>query len=203
MEQRLRRVLHLREPGLLEAYVDAVVLGDFADVALHAVADGYRTEYLVAVDHAPVAVVDDHAVADLALRGDEQRNLLAGFYRNQVVVDEAFELGRGHTAARDVVFVEVDDIALPGEDAALLVAVGEEEVLAVEPPVEKRPVGRLVHHAQVTRFVGAQQRRFGRRHQPVLGVVVEEYLFLVADLVRQRGVAVGQQNLVLLLICEV
>lgn len=34
---------------LLEAHVDTVVLGDFADVSLHAVADGYGAEYLVAV----------------------------------------------------------------------------------------------------------------------------------------------------------
>ena len=92
---------------------------------------------------------------------------------------------------------------MPGQDAALLVAVGEEEILAVEPPVEKRPVGRLVHHAQVARFVGAQQRRFGRRHQPVFGVVVEEDLLFVARLVCKGYVTVGQQNLVLLLVRKV
>ena len=150
-----------------------------------------------------MAVVDDHAVADLAFRGDEQRNFLAGFHRDQIVVDEALEFGRGHAAARDAVFVEVDDIAVPGQDAALLVAVREEEVLAVESPVEESPVGRLVHHAQEARLSGAQQRRFGRGHQPVFGVVVEEHLFPVADLVGQRGVAVGQQNFVLFLVREV
>ena len=203
LEQHLRRVLHLCESRLLEAHVDAVVLGDTPNVTFQPVADGHGTEDLVAVDHAPVAVVDDHAEADFALRGHQQRDLLAGFHRDQVVVYETLEFGRGHAAARDVVFVEVDDVAVSGQDAALLVAVGEEQVLAVQSPVEESPVGRLVHHAQIARFAFAQQRRFGRRHEAVLRVVVEEDLFPVADLVRQRSVAVGEQHFVLLLVGEV
>ena len=155
------------------------------------------------VEHAPVPVVYDHAVADRTLRRHEQIDFLTGRHRDDVVVDEALELAGRHAAARDAVFVEVDDVAPSGDDAALLVAVGEEQVLAVQSPVEESPVGRLVHHAQIARFAFAQQRRFGRRHQPVFGVVVEEDLLFVARLVCKGYVTVGQQNLVLLLVRKV
>ena len=148
-------------------------------------------------------VVYDHAVADRTLRSHEQIDFLTGRHRDAVVVDEALELAGRHAAARDAVFVEVDDVAPSGDDAALLIAVRQEKILAVQPPVEERPVGRLVHDAEITRLADAQQRRFGRRHQPVFGVVVEEDLLFVARLVCQGYVAVGQQNLVLLLVRKV
>ena len=203
MQQLPGRVPHLCVSGLLEAHVDPVVPGDAAHVARQAVAHGHRAEKLVAVEHAPVAVLDDHAVADLALRGDEQRHPLPLGDGDRVVVHEALELGRGHAAARDVVLVEINHITVPDEDASLLVAVGQEEVLSVQSPVEECPVRRLVHHAQVSRLADAQQRLFGRGHQPVLRVVVNEDLLAVADLVRERRVAVREQHFGLLLVREV
>ena len=112
------RVPHLCVSGLLEAHVDPVVPGDAAHVARQAVAHGHRAEKLVAVEHAPVAVLDDHAVADLALRGDEQSHPLPLGDGDRVVVHEALELGRGHAAARDVVLVEINHVAVPDEDAS-------------------------------------------------------------------------------------
>ena len=150
-----------------------------------------------------MAVIDDHAVADRAFRGDQQVYLLARFHRDQVVVDEALELGGRHAAPRDAVFIEVYDVTPSREDAALLVAVGQEEVFAMQSPVEECPVHGLVHHAQVTRLPGAEQRRFGSRHEAVFRIVVDENLLFVAGFVGEGDITVGQQNLVLLLVGEV
>ena len=163
----------------------------------------YLAEELVAVDHAPVAVLDDHAIADLALRGDEQPHLLPGRERDILVADEALEPGRSHAASRDAVLVEVDDVAVPDQNAALLVAVGQEEVLSVQPPVEEGAVGRLVHHAQVSGLPDLEQRTLGRGHEPVFRVVIDENLLPVAHLVRERRVAVREKHLVVLLVREI
>ena len=150
-----------------------------------------------------MAVVDHHAVSDFALRGDEQRDLLAGPHADEFVVDEAFELHGRHASSRDRIFVQVDDVALPDQDATLLVAVWQEEILSVEPPVEERPVGGLVHDLEKPGLPGAQQGCFGRSHEAVFGVVVEEYLLPISDLVGERRVAVREQDFVLFPVGEV
>lgn len=198
-----RRILHLRKSRLLEADVDAVVLGDTADVSRQGVAHGHRAEELVVVYHAPVAVLDHHAVSDLALRGDDDPHLLMGPHRDDLVVDEPAQLHRGHAASRDVVLVEIDHVAVPDHHASLLVAVRQEEVLAVQAPVEEGPVLGLVYHAQRPDLADLQQRAFGRGHEPVLRVVVYEHLLCVAGLVGQRGVTVRQEHLVVLLVGQV
>ena len=202
-EQLLGRILDLGVALALEAYVDAVVLGDAAHVTRQGVAHGHRPEQLVAVEHAPVAVVDDDAEADGALRRHEQPHLLARRNGDELVVDERLELHRHHAAARDAVLVEVDHVAVVLEDAALLVAVRQEEVLAVQPPVEEGAVRGLVHDAQEARLARPQQRRFGRRHEPVLRVVVEEDLLRVAGFVGERYIAVREQYLLPLVVREV
>lgn len=58
----------------------------------------------------------------------------------------------------------------------------------------------LVNHLEVTRLTGLEQRRFGRCDEPALGVVVDEDLLRVADLVGKRNIAVGQQHLLLFLV---
>lgn len=85
------RIADLCESGLLEADVDAVVVGDAGDVCGQTVPDGDGSEDLVAVDHAPVAVVDDDSESDRAFRSDEDRDLFAGFDGDEFVVDECFE----------------------------------------------------------------------------------------------------------------
>ena len=73
----------------------------------------------------------------------------------------------------------------------------------MQAPVEECPVHGLVHHAQVTRLPGAEQRRFGSRHEAVFRVVVNENLLFVAGFVGEGDITVGQQNLVLLLVRKV
>ena len=73
----------------------------------------------------------------------------------------------------------------------------------MQSPVEECPVHGLVHHAQVTRLPGPEQRRFGSRHEAVFRIVVDENLLYVAGFVREGDITVGQQNFVLLLVGEV
>ena len=188
---------------MLKTDVDAFLLRDAAYVALQPVAHGHRAENLVAVDHAPVAVVDDDPVAYRALRRHQHLHLLARAHRYLVVVDEGFQFVRRHAAARHAVFVEVDYVAVAGQDASLLVAVGQKEILALQPPVQKRPVHGLVHYFQIARFARAQQRRLGRRHQTVFRVVVDEDFLAVAGFVRQRDIAVGEQHFVVFLVLKI
>lgn len=121
-----------------------------------------------------MAVVDHHAVADLRLGGHQQVDLLAGPHAERLVVHEALEFVGRHAAARHVVHVDVDHIGASREDSALLIAVGQEEVFAREPPVEERTVEILVDHLQECGLARACQRRFARGHEAVFGVVVDE-----------------------------
>ena len=78
----------------------------------------------------------------------------------------------------------------------MLVSVGQEEVLAVKPPVEKCSVQVFIHHFQVCRLADRCQRLFGRSYEPVLGVVIDEDPFGVADLVGERCVTVRKQDFI-------
>ena len=160
-------------------------------------------EELIAVDHAPVTVVHDHPIADRGFRSHEQRNLFAGLYRDNVVIDVAFEFHGRHAAPRYRIYIQVNQAVPSGQHASLLVAVGQEEVFAMQSPVEECPVHGLVHHAQVTRLSGAEQRRFGSRNEAVFRVVVNENLLFVAGFVCEGYITVGQQNLVLFLVRKV
>ena len=194
---------HFGDSLLLQADVDAVVFRDACHVSLQTVAYVDAAEKLVAVDHAPVTVVHDHPIADRGFRSHEQRNLFAGLYRDNVVIDVAFEFHGRHAAPRYRIYIHVNQAVPSGQHASLLVAVGQEEVFAMQSPVEECPVHGLVHHAQVTRLSGAEQRRFGSRNEAVFRVVVNENLLFVAGFVCEGYITVGQQNLVLFLVRKV
>ena len=194
---------HFGDSLLLQADVDAVVFRDACHVSLQTVAYVDAAEELVAVDHAPVTVVHDHPIADRGFRSHEQRNLFAGLYRDNVVIDVAFEFHGRHAAPRYRIYIQVNQAVPSGQHASLLVAVGQEQVFARESPVEECAVQVLVHYAQESRFSFAQLRRFGRGDQSVFRIVIDEYFERIADLVGQRNITVGQQYFVLFVVDQI
>ncbi len=92
---------------------------------------------------------------------------------------------------------------MAGQNAALLVAVGQEEVLARESPVEESPVHGLIHHLEEPGFADAQQRRLGRCHQAVFRIVVDEHFLGVARFVRERNITVRKQHFVVVFVFQI
>ena len=119
----------LAEALPLQADIDAVVLRDAGDIAPQSVADRDAAEKLIAVEHAPMAVLDDDPIADRDFPRPPADDTPAGLHRHVFVADEALELAGRHAAPRDIVFVEVDYIAPARVECPLLVAVGQEQIL--------------------------------------------------------------------------
>ena len=163
----------------------------------------YGTENLIAVDHAPVAVVDYDAETDRAFERDQNVRFVAGSDARFRIVDERFQVGRCDGPAGDVVRVDVDDVFLADLDASLLVAVRQEQVLGRNPPVEKGPVHGFVDRFQKGGLSDCRQRPLGRGDEPVLRVVVDEHFLAVSDSVGERDEAVREKHLVPLLVAQI
>ena len=128
---------------------------------------------------------DYDTIAERTLRGYEYIYLLVRRDGYDLIADVGFEFHGRHAATRYIVHVQIYDIAAARNHSALLVAVGQEEILAVEAPVEERSMCILVHDLQAGDMAFGYERPLGCGHKAVLGVVIYEYALFVAHLVRE------------------
>ncbi len=206
MQQLYKTIGHMFDfvvPLSLEVDIDPMVFGNADDIPFQPVADLDGLEDLVVVDHAPVPVVDRDAESDRGLGYNQDIDLLAGRNGDLRIVDKTLQVCRGNDPTRYPVFIDIYRILFTDLQTIHLVAVREKKVFGFETPVEECTVNRFVHHLQVGDFADGGQRMFGGGDQAVLGVVVDENLDRVADLVLQRGVSVGKKYFGPLLVGEV
>ena len=176
-----------------EGEVDFVVFAHLLDVSLQPFAFFEALEDLVAVNHAPVAVIDDDAVADFRLVGDEDVHLLVLPVFGGHVVEELVDPRRGHDAFREWVEADIDQIPSALVHAELLFLEGDEEVLH-QAPVEEgaRLVHRLDEHELELADGGAGAE--GGGDEPSLVVVIDEDLNIVARLETVGDIARGEED---------
>lgn len=176
-----------------EGEVDFVVFAHLLDVSLQPFAFFEALEDLVAVNHTPVAVVDDDAVADFRLVGDEDIDFLVLPVFGGHVVEELVDPRRGHDAFRERVEADIDQIPSALVHAELLFLEGDEEVLH-QAPVEEgtRLVHRLDEHELELADGGAGAE--GGGDEPSLVVVIDEDLDIVARLETVGDIARGEED---------
>ena len=176
-----------------EGEVDFVVFAHLLDVSLQPFAFFEALEDLVAVNHTPVAVVDDDAVADFRLVGDEDIDFLVLPVFGGHVVEELVDPRRGHDAFREWVEADIDQIPSALVHAELLFLEGDEEVLH-QAPVEEgaRLVHRLDEHELELANGGAGAE--GGGDEPSLVVVIDEDLNIVARLETVGDIARGEED---------
>ena len=176
-----------------EGEVDFVVFAHLLDVCLQPFAFFEALEDLVAVNHTPVAVVDDDAVADFRLVGDEDIDFLVLPVFGRHVVEELVNPRRGHDAFRERVEADIDQIPSALVHAELLFLEGDEEVLH-QAPVEEgaRLVHRLDEHELELADGGAGAE--GGGDEPSLVVVIDEDLDIVARLETVGDIARGEED---------
>ena len=176
-----------------EGEVDFVVFAHLLDVSLQPFAFFEALEDLVAVNHTPVAVVDDDAVADFRLVGDEDIDFLVLPVFGRHVVEELVNPRRGHDAFREWVEADIDQIPSALVHAELLFLEGDEEVLH-QAPVEEgaRLVHRLDEHELELANGGAGAE--GGGDEPSLVVVIDEDLNIVARLETLGDIARGEED---------
>ena len=176
-----------------EGEVDFVVFAHLLDVCLQPFAFFEALEDLVAVNHTPVAVVDDDAVADFRLVGDEDIDFLVLPVFGGHVVEELVDPRRGHDAFRERVEADIDQIPSALVHAELLFLEGDEEVLH-QAPVEEgtRLVHRLDEHELELADGGAGAE--GGGDEPSLVVVIDEDLDIVARLETVGDIARGEED---------
>ena len=176
-----------------EGEVDFVVFAHLLDVCLQPFALFEALEDLVAVNHTPVAVVDDDAVADFRLVGDEDIDFLVLPVFGGHVVEELVDPRRGHDAFRERVEADIDQIPATLVHAELLFLEGDEEVLH-QAPVEEgaRLVHRLDEHELELADGGAGAE--GGGDEPSLVVVIDEDLDIVARLETVGDIARGEED---------
>ena len=176
-----------------EGEVDFVIVAHLLDVCLQSFAFFEALEDLVAVNHTPVAVVDDDAVADFRLVGDEDIDFLVLPVFGRHVVEELVNPRRGHDAFREWVEADIDQIPSALVHAELLFLEGDEEVLH-QAPVEEgaRLVHRLDEHELELANGGAGAE--GGGDEPSLVVVIDEDLNIVARLETLGDIARGEED---------
>ena len=176
-----------------EGEVDFVIVAHLLDVCLQSFAFFEALEDLVAVNHTPVAVVDDDAVADFRLVGDEDIDFLVLPVFGRHVVEELVNPRRGHDAFREWVEADMDQIPSALVHAELLFLEGDEEVLH-QAPVEEgaRLVHRLDEHELELANGGAGAE--GGGDEPSLVVVIDEDLNIVARLETLGDIARGEED---------
>ena len=176
-----------------EGEVDFVIVAHLLDVCLQSFAFFEALEDLVAVNHTPVAVVDDDAVADFRLVGDEDIDFLVLPVFGGHVVEELVNPRRGHDAFRERVEADIDQIPSALVHAELLFLEGDEEVLH-QAPVEEgaRLVHRLDEHELELADGGAGAE--GGGDEPSLVVVIDEDLDIVARLETVGDIARGEED---------
>ena len=75
-QQFIRRIAHLLQTLLLQAQIDTCIGRDAADICLCSLANTHRAEELILINHTPMAIIYNHAIADRRLRSDQNLNLL-------------------------------------------------------------------------------------------------------------------------------
>ena len=120
-----------------------------------------------------------------------------------VVVDKSFQVSRRNDASGNVVRIEVDRILFPDIQARRLIPVGQEQVFGREPPVQKCSVNRFIDHFQAGRLADRRQRAFGRSHQPVFRIVVNENFQRNPGFVIDGYVTIRQQHFVPVFVREI
>ena len=176
-----------------EGEVDFVVVAHLLDVSLQPFALFEALEDLVAVDHAPVAVIDDDAVADFRLVGDEDIDFLVLPVFGRYVAEELVDLRRRHDTVRERVEADIDQIPAALVHPELLFLEGDEEVLH-QAPVEEgaRLVHRLDEHELELADSSAGAESGG--DEPSLVVVIDEDLDIVARLETLGDIARGEED---------
>jgi hypothetical protein len=180
--------------GAAEGEVHLAVGPDVAHVTLDDRADLQRAGDVRVINQAAVGVVDDEIVAEWALAGDEQVHRLAFVIGRRREVEAAVEAGAGDEAVGLVIEHHLHDDPVAGVERAVLLAGGQEQILA-EAPVEKEAdAGIDADHLQIGELADDGVGFLRGGDEAVLGVAVDKHLELVARHGTGRDVFGGQED---------
>jgi hypothetical protein len=164
----------------------------------------YGAEELILVYHAPVAVVDDHAVANGRSKCHQHLYLVTHLHGERIlVVDVWLNLVGSYAATRAVIYVHVDYGLLTRYYATLLVTVRQEEMLAEESPIEECTMQVLIYNLQCSDLTHLDKGFLGCCNGTVIRVVVHKYLNAITNLHIEFNETVRKQHLNTLTISEI